>query len=46
MKQSSQTIVKNVVIAVMLSVAALATVAVTQTSSPTIEASTSQAHNG
>jgi hypothetical protein len=46
MKQSSRTIVKNAVVALMLGVAAVATWAVTQSNAPTIEASSAQTRNG
>lgn len=46
MKQSSRTIVKNVVVAAVLGIAALATWAVTQSNPPMIDAAASQARNG
>jgi len=46
MQQASRIIVKNLVVALTLGVAAVATWAVTQSSAPTIEAATSQARSG
>jgi len=46
MKQSSRTIVKNVIVAATLAVAALATWAVTDSHAPTIDAAASQVQNG
>jgi hypothetical protein len=44
--QSSRAIVKNVVVAITLGVAAVATWAVTQSNAPTIEAAASVVRNG
>ena len=43
---SSRAIVKNVIVAITLGVAAIATWAVTQTNVPTIEASTTASQKG